>query len=192
MKWKDILKNIQISGQRTTSADLVPPDEDDETCRDRYMAMLDFIIQEFGEDSVDNYDVALQIPEEILCKALDAINDAPFITHNGPTIYQDSFDFYEATNYKADIKLRLSSDYAMALAFRFVPVASNTIDIYCYYTIGSLYTFQNFTLNGTYRITEQEREFLYNLESYEDGLEVVAVPKGQEPAEIKRIDWRKF
>lgn len=191
MKWKDILKNIQISGQRTTSADLVPPDEDDETCRDRYMAMLDFIIQEFGEDSVKNYDVALKMPEEVLCKALDIINDTPFLSHNGPVIFQDAFQYYEDTGYQADIKHRID-DYAMALAFRFVPVASNTIDLFCYYTIGSINSYQNFTLNGTYRITDQERDLLYELESYEDGLKSVAVPKGQEPAEIKRIDWRKF
>jgi len=38
--WKDILKNIQISSQRTSSRDYVKPDEPENNCKERFLAVI--------------------------------------------------------------------------------------------------------------------------------------------------------
>lgn len=74
MKWEDILKNIQIAGQKTSSRDYVLPD-DDEGCREWWENLLRIItkmIREVHKTYTPDHDLS-DLTDEYLCRAKEQI-----------------------------------------------------------------------------------------------------------------------
>lgn len=201
MKWEDVLKNIQISGQRTSSRDYVRPDDDDDTCRDRFFRMMEYIENNwdgvtYHEDDVDSW------PDEIFCKALEYINNHTFLFHN-PTHegnatdlykYNDAFLFYEATGFKADYRVDLGQGFDIRLTYRMVATRGNVINIFCQMNVGNsdMISFASFQISETFNITGEEFKALLSEEPYDDGVTTTSIPKDKEPSYIKTRDWRQF
>ena len=206
MKWFEILKNIQISGQRTSSRDYVLPDEDDDTCRERFNKMMDFIDTNW-EGSVDNDLEETNLwPEEVFCKALEAINKHSFLFYNpihegNPETkwtdlykFRDAFNFYRFMSFKEDFTLMLGNGFALRMGYRMVAPRANVINIFCNVVIGNdnLITFAGFQISQTFNVTGDEFAALLAEEPYDDGVEIVGIPRDIEPSYIKNKDWRKF
>jgi hypothetical protein len=200
LKWFEILKNIQISGQRTSSRDYVKPDEDDDTCRDRFHRMMEYIDSNW--DSVTFYEEIDSWPDEIFCKALEYINNHTFLFHN-PTHegnktdlfkYNDGFLFYEATGFKADYTVDLGQGFNIRLTYRMVAKRGNVINIFCQMMLGNpnMISFATFQINETFNVTGEEFMTLLSEEPYDDGVTTTSIPKDKEPSYITTRDWRKF
>lgn len=202
MKWEDILKNIQISGQRTSSKDYVNPDDDDDTCRDRFFRMMEYIennwesTPDYDDEDIDKW------PDEIFCKALEYINSHTFLFHN-PTHegnrtdlfkYRDAFLFYEASGFKSDYRVDLGLGFHIRLVYRMVVKRANVVNIFCQMIIGNaeMMSFASFQIYETFNITGEEFMTLLSEEPYDDGVTTISIPKEKEPSYIRTKDWRQF
>lgn len=219
MNWFDILKNIQISSQRTSSKDYVKPDEDDTTCRKRFEDMLNFIDNVWqSQNNVEKLPV--NWPDEIFCKALEYINKHTFLLYNpygdkdwreriesvGLTVdeeaalfkYPNAFEFYERDNYRADITHNIGNNHRLKMTYRMVLVDYNTASIFCNILLGELNTTNHYGevitigIFENFPITDEDMFDFLSEEPYDDGVDNVSIPKDKEPTYIKRNDWRKF
>lgn len=79
MSWFDLLKNIQIASQRTSSKDYVNPDDEDEECREWWLQLQDMLNAlasklhpQNGSNSID-FEFVEEKSEEELCILRDDI-----------------------------------------------------------------------------------------------------------------------
>jgi len=204
--WRDILKNIQISGQRTSSRDYVLPDEEDDSCKERFFEMMEFIENNW-EGSVDSDDEGVEEwPEEVYCKALEFINKHTFLFHNpihegNPETkwtdlykYDNAFSFYEDTGFKSDYEVNLGMGFKLRLTYRMVALRPNVINIFCQAIMGNInfMSFASFQIYETFNISGDEFSALLSEEPYDDGVTIVGIPKNIDPSYIKNKDWRNF
>jgi len=201
--WFEILKNIQISSQKTSSRDYVRPDEDDTTCRERFENMLNFI-DNVWDSSVEELDV--DWPDEIFCKALEYINKHTFLLYNpygdedfkgnkkDLFKYTDAFEFYADDNFEADIIHNIGNNHALKLTYRMVFTDINMVNIFCYIQLGEINGLDHVVIQifENFSTSDVDNFNLLNEDPYDDGVVTISIPKDKEPTYLKRNDWRKF
>ena len=126
MSWFDLLKNIQISGQKTVSRDYVKPDEEDDECREWWLklqdmlnALADKLHPQNGSETI-YFDFVEEKSEEQLCQMREHITrrsnwsfryfseDLFLFTpyKNGATMQFGVFDIGEDYKCSIDISVR--------------------------------------------------------------------------------------
>lgn len=90
MDWEDILKNIQISGQKTSSRDYVKPDEDDEDCfkwwRGLFAILNRLILAVDKNATIEEHDFA-DMTNEYLCQKKEELLKESVIFYTAVTGY---------------------------------------------------------------------------------------------------------
>lgn len=200
--WKDILKNIQISGQKTSSKDYVLPDEEEDDCKKRFVEMMEFVEDNWKSSVTIDEDIDYW-PDNVFCQALNFINDNTFLFHNPTNTegeirrlykYKDAWDFYKNDNFKSDITADLGNDgFVIKVTYRMVAVRPNLINIFCSLLFGNinLMSHCSFQISETFNISGDEFTALIQ-EKPDEGGNTVGIPKNIEPSYIKNKDWRKF
>ena len=202
MKWKELLKNIQISSQGAKQKDIVlpPEEEEDNDCYERYLKMIDTLSAPSGNIRFNNTrGNLLEVPydDEAYCWFLGRLNQALFI------YYFDGLDMnnrarmgvneaytqqINGESYRCEFTLFFDSAFYGPLR-----ECDGTIYARFYKVDDELHRRlgEYIITNFEFKPTERDMEIINNLEPYDDDVRTVALKAEELPESLKNL-WGNF